>query len=64
MNGIGGAWVGGFRAVWAYGVMEPRDTLSEARCTCREAIRFPDERSEELSRSESRKRVRRGSQGR
>ena len=29
-----------------------------ARCTCGEAVRFPDERSEELSRSESRKRVR------
>ena len=28
------------------------------RCTCREAVRFPDERSEELSRSERRKRVR------
>ena len=29
-----------------------------ARCTCRVAVRSPDERSEELSRSESRKRVR------
>ena len=29
-----------------------------AKCTCGEAVRFPDERSEELSRSESRKRVR------
>ena len=57
----GAVGVGGAGAGW---VMEPRNTLSEARCTCREAIRFPDERSEELSRSESRKRVRRGSQGR
>ena len=28
------------------------------KCTCRVAVRFPDERSEELSQRESRKRVR------
>ena len=36
----------------------PRRNAPVARCTCREAIRFLDEQSEELSRSESRKRVR------
>lgn len=36
----------------------PRRNAPVARCTCREAIRFLDEQSEELSRSESRKSVR------
>ena len=42
------------------GAVMAEDGLSSNRekCTCRVAVRFPDERSEELSQRESRKRVR------
>ncbi len=50
-----------FFRVW--GTRGPRLVSPEVRCTCGEAVRFPDERCEELSRSESRKRVRRVAEG-